>query len=56
MIKYRTYTNRMLAFALADCHATLAVGQYPIDHPYAIKLWAEIDAIRDEQMARLRRA
>jgi len=61
MNKYRTYTLQMLAYALADCYETLRVGAYPLgrypdDHPYARKLWADIDAIRDEQMARSRRA
>lgn len=52
MSKFKKYTNAMLAFALADCHATLEAGQYGPDHPYGRKLWAEIDAVRDEQMAR----
>jgi len=52
MTNFKTYTNEMLAYALADCHATLEAGQYAADHPYGRKLWAEIDAIRDQQMAR----
>jgi len=52
MSKFKTYTNAMLAYALADCHATLEAGQYAADHPYGRKLWLEIDAIRDEQMSR----
>ena len=55
MIKYRTYTAAMLAYALADCHETLRVGGYSLDHPYGRKLWADIDAIRVAQMS-LRRA
>jgi hypothetical protein len=51
-VKYRTYTDAMLAYALADCYATLEAGQYPLDHPYGRKLWADIDAIRDVQMSR----
>ena len=34
------------AGAIADCHNTLLVGQYASTDPYAIKLWAEIDAYR----------
>jgi hypothetical protein len=52
MNKYRTYTDEMLTFALADCHATLANVAWDVNHPYGRKLWAEVDAIRDEQMAR----
>jgi len=54
MIKFKTYTNEMLAYALADCHAALEAGQYSADHPYGRKLWLEIDAIRDVQMSRRR--
>lgn len=52
MINFKTYDNAMLAYALADCHATLEAGQYAADHPYGRKLWAQIDAIRDVQMSR----
>jgi len=52
MINFKTYDNAMLAYALADCHATLEAGQYDADHPYGRKLWAQIDAIRDVQMSR----
>jgi len=54
MTKFKTYTNAMLAYALADCYDTLEAGQYSADHPYGPKLWAEIDAIRDVQMSRRR--
>ena len=54
MSKFKTYTNAMLAYALADCYDTLAAGEYGADHPYGRKLWAEIDAIRDVQMSRRR--
>jgi len=56
MNKYRTYTDQMLANGLADCYETLRVGSYAPDHPYGRKVWTDIDAIRDEQMARSRRA
>ena len=49
--KFKTYTLGMLDYALQDCHATLAAGQYGTDHPYGAKLWAEIDAIRDRAAA-----
>ena len=52
MNKFKTYTNAMLAYALADCYDTLAAGKYEADHPYGRKLGAEIDAIRDVQMSR----
>jgi hypothetical protein len=42
----KQYTQEQVNFALADCHETLRVGAYAYDHPYARKLWAEIDALR----------
>lgn len=48
--KVATYNIPMLHGAIADCHDTLKVGQYPYEHPYAQKLWAEIDACRDRLM------
>lgn len=50
-LKVSSYTIPMLHGAIADCHHTLKVGQYPYEHPYAQKLWAEIDACRDRLMA-----
>jgi hypothetical protein len=52
MEKFKTYTQQQVAFAIADCHATLAChaefqGGYAADHPYVKKIWAEIDALRD---------
>ena len=55
MSKFKTYTDEMLAYALADCHAALANLAWDVNHPYGRKLWAEIDAIRDVQMSRRRR-
>lgn len=49
-LKVSSYTIPMLHGAIADCHHTLKAGQYPYDHPYAQKLWAEIDACRDRLM------
>jgi hypothetical protein len=54
MNRFKTYTNAMLAYALADCYRTLEVGGYSVSHPYGKKLWEEIDAIRAAQM-KLRR-
>ena len=49
-LKVSSYTIPMLHGAIEDCHHTLKVGQYPYEHPYAQKLWAEIDACRDRLM------
>jgi hypothetical protein len=49
--KFKEYNSDMCAHALQDCHATLQLNKHlPTDNPYYIKLWAEIDAIRDRQM------
>jgi len=49
--KVKAYDAAACAFALADCHSTLAINKHlPTDDPYYIKLWAEIDALRDRQM------
>jgi hypothetical protein len=45
---YDFYTCRR---ALFDCHDTLAVGHYSAEDDYAVKLWAEIDALRERQQA-----
>lgn len=44
------YGSTELQRALNDCYETLKVGGYEATHPYGIKLWAEIDAIRERQM------
>ena len=44
---YDFYTCRR---ALLDCHDTLKVWGEDINPDYAVKLWAEIDALRDRQM------
>lgn len=37
--------------AIKDCHATLACHpDLPTDDPYYVKLWAEIDALRERRM------
>ena len=45
--KVSRYTWQQCKAAIADCHDTLNVGDYAYEHPYAQKLWAEIDACRD---------
>jgi hypothetical protein len=55
MDKFKNYTRAQVEFALADCHETLRVGGYSVDHPYGKKLWAEIDALRDRGAVLLRR-
>ena len=48
--KFAEYDKNMCARALHDCHVTLQLNNHlPTDDPYYIKLWAEIDAIRDRQ-------
>jgi hypothetical protein len=44
---YDFYTCRR---ALLDCHDTLAVQGQDIAEDYAVKLWAEIDALRERQL------
>lgn len=45
--KVARYTALQCQYAIADCHETLRVGEYPYEHEYAQKLWAEIDACRE---------
>lgn len=44
---YDFYTCRR---ALIDCHDTLDLWGQDIAEDYAVKLWAEIDALRERQM------
>jgi hypothetical protein len=53
--KVAGYTVEQCRFAIADCHDTLNVGGYAYEHPYAQKLWAEIDACRDRLAVLTRR-
>jgi hypothetical protein len=49
--KFKAYDASMCAHALQDCHETLQLNKHlPTDDSYYIKLWAEIDAIRERQM------
>ena len=50
-IKASRYCMAACDAAIMDCHDTLRVGEYPIGHPYALQLWAEIDALRDRKMS-----
>jgi len=53
-----TFTNKVKEYdfytcrrALIDCHDTLKLHRdLPTDNPYYIKLWAEIDALRERQL------
>jgi hypothetical protein len=44
---YDVYTCRR---ALMDCHDTLNIWGQDIAEDYAVKLWAEIDALRERQL------
>ena len=44
---YDYYTCRR---ALTDCYDTLEIWGNDINEDYAVKLWAEIDALRERQM------
>lgn len=47
--EYDWYTCRR---ALIDCHDTLEIRRdLSTDDPYYVKLWAEIDALRERQLA-----
>jgi hypothetical protein len=55
---HQVFTNKVKDYdwhtcrrALFDCHDTLALRKdLPTDDPYYIKLWAEIDALRERQL------
>jgi hypothetical protein len=48
--KFLNYDYFTCRRALYDCHDTLELRRdLPTDDPYYIKLWAEIDALRDRQ-------
>ena len=49
--KVKAYDANMCARALTDCHTTLQLNKHlSTDDSYYIKLWAEIDAIRERQL------
>jgi len=55
---HQTFVNKVKEYdwhtcrrALFDCHDTLALHPHlPTDDAYYIKLWAEIDALRERQL------
>ena len=48
--KVSRYTLAQCEFAIADIHATLALHDRDLGHPYVAKLYAELDAVRDRRM------
>jgi hypothetical protein len=54
--RFKTYTRNQVEYALADCHEVLRAGAYAMDHPYARKVWAEIDALRDRSLVLSKKA
>jgi hypothetical protein len=48
--KVSRYTLAQCEFAIADIHATLALHERDLGHPYVAKLYAELDAVRDRRM------
>ena len=48
--KVRDYDAGTCQRALMDCHDTLKIWGEEIDSDYAVKLWAEIDALRERQL------
>ena len=45
--KVRGYNASQCEFAIRDIHATIALHEGDLNHPYIQKLWAELDAVRD---------
>jgi len=48
--KVQDYDYHTCRRALIDCHDTLNLWGQEINEDYAVRLWAEIDALRDRQM------
>ena len=48
--KVKQYSADQCAFALKDCHDTLAALGDTADENYIVKVWAEIDALRERQL------
>lgn len=48
--KVSRYTLAQCEYAIADIHATLALHDRDLGHPYVAKLYAELDAVRDRRM------
>jgi hypothetical protein len=49
--KVSGYTKNQCDFAVGDIHTTLRFVSGDMSDPYVIKLYAELDAVRDRQMA-----
>lgn len=49
-LKAKNATLEQCKYAIADCHVTLKVMGLEHNHIYSQKLWAEIDAYRDQMM------
>lgn len=47
--KVKGYDSNACHHALRDCHETLALYR-DMDNPYCVKLWAEVDALRERQL------
>tara|TARA_R110000868_G_scaffold98298_1_gene270413 strand:- start:379 stop:567 length:189 start_codon:yes stop_codon:yes gene_type:complete len=54
--QFERYSDATLAYALADCYETLSVGAGVHGNAYVAKLWWQIDAIRDIQTNRGKKA
>jgi len=53
--KFKHYTLTQCCHAIADISDTLALYDRDMKHPYVAKLYAELDAVRDRQMALLKK-
>ena len=49
--KVRGYTLNQCHFALRDIHDTLHLHPADMGNPYVVKLYAELDAVRDRRDA-----
>jgi hypothetical protein len=47
--KVRHYTKAQCNFAVRDIHETLRLNGGDMRDPYIEKLWAELDAVREQQ-------
>lgn len=49
--KFKGYTLNQCHFALRDIHDTLQLHPADMGNPYVVKLYAELDAVRDRRDA-----
>lgn len=54
--KFKGYSAEQCAYALQDCHATLEALGSEAGADYIVKVWAEIDALRERQLQLSRRS